>query len=113
MRDIVILGFSATIALFLLLMLVKNQWFLLVIFALLGVTTGPIWPMVFGIGASSFREKSGTVGSILYAGGGFGGTIIPVVIGWVSGWAGFYGGFWALVAAAALGLTAIWLVKKF
>ena len=73
------------------------------IFFLLGMVLGPAWPMIVGIGTSSFRERSGTVAGILTASGGFGGAVIPVMIGWVSSLAGFYGGFWLLVVLSVFG----------
>ena len=108
MQNMILMGFFASSILLVLVPVLKNQWALMGIFVLSGITIGPIWPMIIGIGTSSFRERSGTVGSILYASGGFGGAIIPVLIGWVSGWAGFYGGFRLLVAASVMGFFAMW-----
>ena len=113
MQNMILLGFSATVILLLLLLLLRNEWVLIGIFVLLGVSLGPIWPMIVGIGASSFREKSATVVSVLYASGGFGGVIIPVLIGWVSERAGFYGGFWLLAAASVMGFLLIWFGRYY
>jgi fucose permease len=108
MQNAVILGFAATSIFLLLMLFLKDQWIQLGLIVCMGAALGPIWPMILGIGTSSFREKSGTVGSILYSSGGIGGIITPVLIGWVSEWAGFYGGFWLLVAASAIGLFTSW-----
>jgi fucose permease len=107
MRTMILLGFSSFCIFMVLLLLFRNQWMLMVIFILLGAALGPVWPMIVGIGTSSFREKSGTVASFIMAAGGLGGTLIPVVIGWVSGRAGFYGGFWLLVLISAIGFFLI------
>jgi fucose permease len=88
-----------------------NYWILMGIFIMLGVVLAPAWPMIVGIGTSSYRERSGTVASVLSASSGLGGAVIPVLIGWVSEKAGFYGGFWLLVAASAIGFFIIWLNK--
>ena len=82
------------------------------IYILHGAAMGPIWPMLIGIGTSSFRARSGTVASILASSGGLAATIIPVVFGWISTWAGFYGGFWLLVVISALGFCTIWFGMK-
>jgi len=107
MRNMVLLGFSSSCVLLLLLLLFRNQWMLMGLFVLLGVVLAPVWPMIIGIGTSSFRERSGTAASVLTASGGFGGVVIPVLIGWVSEWGGFYGGFWLLVASSAIGFFVV------
>ena len=112
MRNMILMGFSVSFLLLLLLLLFRNPWLLMGVFIFLGAALGPVWPMVIGIGTSSFRERSGTVASILYSSGGFGGAIIPVLFGWISGRAGFYGGFWILAAFSAIGFIAMWTVKK-
>jgi fucose permease len=103
MQKAVLAGFTATSVLLLLMLFFRYQWIQLGIIVLLGAALGPIWPMIVGIGTSSFREKSGTVGSILYAAGGVGGIVTPVLIGWASERASFYGGFWLLAAVSAIG----------
>jgi len=103
MRTMILFGFSSSCLLMVFLLFSGNQWVLMAIFILVGFVTGPTWPMIIGIGTSSFRKRSGTVASILSASGGFGGAIIPVLIGWVSGHAGFLGGFWLLIAVSAMG----------
>jgi FHS family glucose/mannose:H+ symporter-like MFS transporter len=107
MRNMILLGFSASCVLLILLLFFRNQWVLLGLFILLGTVLAPVWPMIIGIGTSSFRERSGTVASILTASGGLGGAVIPVLIGWVSEWGGFYGGFWLLAVASAIGFFVI------
>ena len=112
MRNMVLTGLAASFLLLLLLLLIRNPWILMGIFISLGAVIGPVWPMLMGIGASSFRERSGTITSILYSSGGFSGAMIPVLFGWISGRAGFYGGFWILAAFSAIGFFAIWTVKE-
>ena len=108
----VLIGFSVSCLLIVIMILFRNQWFLVGVFVLLGAAMAPVWPMILGMGTSSYRERSGTVASILYAAGGLGGTAIPVLIGWVSERAGFYGGFWLLAAAAAIGFLVMWFGGK-
>ena len=112
MRKAVILGFAATTVLLLLMFLIKDQWIQLGIITLLGAALGPIWTMIVGIGTTSFREKSATVASILYAAGGIGGVVTPLLIGWVSEWAGFYGGVRLLAAVSLIGLLAMWFGRR-
>ena len=112
MRDMILIGFSSSCLLMIALLLNRNQWFLLGIFILLGAAMAPIWPMILGMGTSSYRERSGTVASILYAAGSLGGTAMPVLIGWTSERAGFYGGFGLLAVASAIGFLIMWLGGK-
>ena len=112
MRTMIMMGFFLSCILLIFLVVFKNPWILMGIFILLGAVLGPVWPMIIGMGTSSFRERSGTVASILAASGGFGGSIIPVLIGWISGWGGFYGGFWLLAAISALGFLVMWFAKN-
>ena len=112
MQNMVLLGFSASCVLFVMLLFFRNQWALMGIFIMFGAVLGPAWPMIIGIGTSSFRERSGTVASLLTASGGFGGAVIPVMIGYISTKAGFYSGFWLLIAVSVIGFFAMWFGKK-
>jgi nitrate/nitrite transporter NarK len=66
--------------------------------------------MILGIGMSAFKKKSGMVAGVLSAGGGAGGIITPVIIGFIAGRAGFYGGFifLALLSASAMLVMRLW-----
>jgi fucose permease len=68
--------------------------------------------MVFSIGISAFQEKSGTVGGILYAGGGAGGIITPLIFGAIAENAGFYAGFLFLAFMAVIGFLLMKLRGK-
>ena len=87
----------------------RNPYIMLVSFFFLGTASGPIWPMIIGIGASLNQKRSGTNTSILYAAGGLGGIIIPVLIGLVAERQGFYNSFWLLCIFAAAGFLLMWL----
>ena len=112
MRAMVLMGFSASCLIMVVLVLLRNQWFLLALFIMLGAVLAPVWPMIVGMGTSTYRERSGTVASILSAAGGLGGTIMPVLIGWVSERVGFYGGFWLFAAVSAVGFLVMWYGGK-
>jgi fucose permease len=107
-RTMVLLGFSASAALFILLLLVKNQGLLLGVFIALGAMMGPVWPMILGLGTSSYQEISGTVAGILTAGGGLGGALAPVLIGAAGERWGLSAGFWLL---SAVPVTAFLVMK--
>jgi fucose permease len=99
----VLWGFSSSALLLIILFFIRNQWLLLGIFIVLGATLGSVWPMIIGMGTSSYRGKSGTVASILTASGGLGGTLISVCIGTVAEHTGLYGGFLLLVSISIIG----------
>ncbi|MDR1390206.1 MAG: MFS transporter [Treponema sp.] len=99
----ILLGFASSGLLFIMLLLFKNQWVQLGIFAALGAMMGSVWPMIVGIGTSTYREMSGTVASILMAAGGFGGALIPVLIGSMAEHAELYHGFGLLAVIAMTG----------
>ncbi|GHU64411.1 hypothetical protein FACS189447_01140 [Spirochaetia bacterium] len=108
----VLLGFSAVALLLILLILLRNQWMALVCFMALGAMLGPVWPMIIGIGTSSYQEKSGTIASFLYASGGLGGALMPVLIGLVAERAGLYTGFWVLAVLALTGFAMLFRFHK-
>jgi fucose permease len=108
-RSMVLLGFSASVVILIILFLFKNQWMFFVSVILLGFMMGPIWPMVISTGMSAFQEKSGTVGGILYSGGGVGGIVTPLIFSVIAGSAGFYAAFLFLIFIAAAGF----IVMKF
>jgi fucose permease len=102
-RIILTLGFSIFFLFFCLLLLLKIQWVQLFIFILLGITAGPIWPLIVGRGVSLFRERSGVLTGILTASCGLGGSVIPVLIGGVAKYTGLYGGFFLLALISFFG----------
>jgi fucose permease len=111
-RTMVLLGFFASGFLFILLLLFKNQWLLLTVFITLGAMMGPVWPMIVGIGTSSYQEISGTIASVLTAAGGLGGALAPVLIGAVAEQTDLYGGFWLLAAVSISGFLVIKFLGK-
>jgi fucose permease len=111
-RAMVLLGFLASGFLFALLLFLNNQWFLLGTFVMLGAMMGPVWPMIVGIGTSSYRKTSGTIASILTAAGGLGGALAPVLIGAVAEQTGMNGGFCFLAAISISGFLAVKLWGK-
>jgi fucose permease len=111
-RTMVLLGFSASTALFVLLLLFRDPWLILGVFAALGAMMGSIWPMIVGIGTSSYQEISGTVASILTAAGGFGGALAPVLIGAVAERWGLYAGFCLLALVSATGFFLMKIGEK-
>jgi fucose permease len=99
----ILLGFFSSSLLFIMLLLFKNQWIQLGIFAALGAMMGSVWPMIIGIGTSTYQEMSGTVAGILIASGGFGGAVTPVLIGFIAEHLGLYYGFGLLAVIAITG----------
>jgi len=87
----------------------KNPNISLAVFFFLGFASGPIWPVIIGIGATFNPKRSGTNTSILYASGGLGGVIMPVLIGLAAEYYGFYSGFWLLAVISASGFLIMWL----
>jgi FHS family glucose/mannose:H+ symporter-like MFS transporter len=111
-RTMVLLGFSTVAILLVLLILLRNQWITLFLFMALGALLGPVWPMVMGIGASLYQEKSGTISGVLYAAGGIGGALMPVLIGLAAERAGLYAGFGILAALALAGFGVMFFTPK-
>jgi fucose permease len=111
-RTMVLLGFAASSLTLIAILLFKNEYLLLGMFAALGAMMGPVWPMIIGIGTSTYHETSGTTASILTAGGGLGGALVPVLIGALTGRAGLYGGFFLLAVIAAAGFFVMLLWGK-
>jgi fucose permease len=101
-RNQVLWGFSSSAFLLIVLLFIRNQWLLLGIFIVLGATLGSVWPMIIGMGTSSYQDKSGTAASILTAGGGLGGALISVCIGTITEHTGLYGGFLLLAAISII-----------
>ncbi|MDR2021524.1 MAG: MFS transporter [Treponema sp.] len=104
-RSMVLMGFLASALLFIPLLIVKNQWLLLMMFITIGAMMGPVWPMIIGMGTSSYQKISGTIASILTAAGGFGGVLTPILIGVVAEHTGLYGGIWYLVIISIIGFS--------
>jgi len=111
-RAMIMAGFLMVSLFMGILLPVKNHYALLVLFFLLGIAVGPVWPMIIGIGASLNQKRSGTNTGILYASGGLGGIIIPVLIGFIAKYQGFYAGFWMLAIFSAAGFLVLWLGAK-
>ena len=111
-QTMVILGFLVIFFLLLFALPFKNPYIFLTVFFLLGFASGPIWPMIIGIGASLNQERSGTNTSILYASGGLGGVIIPPLIGFIAERHGFYNSFWLLTILAAIAFLIMWLAVR-
>jgi FHS family glucose/mannose:H+ symporter-like MFS transporter len=102
-RTMVLLGFAASFLILIMMLLFKNEWLLVAMFAALGTMMGPVWPMIVGMGTSSYRKLSGTIASILTAAGGLGGAIVPILIGAVTDRTGLYGGFFLLALLSLAG----------
>jgi fucose permease len=102
-RTMVLTGFAASFLILAMMLLFRNEWLLLGMFAALGAMMGPVWPMIVGMGTSRYQKLSGTVASILTAGGGLGGAAAPVIIGAVTGRGGLYGGFFLLAVLSLAG----------
>ena len=112
-ESMVILGFLAICVLFLFSLPLRNEYIFLVVFFFLGFAAGPIWPMIIGIGASLNQERSGTNASILYAAGGLGGIIVPLLIGFTADRHGLYNSYWLLAALSLIGLLIMWLGVRY
>jgi FHS family glucose/mannose:H+ symporter-like MFS transporter len=108
-RTMVLWGFAASSLILIIMLFFKNEWLLLGMFAALGAMMGPVWPMVVGMGTSTYQALSGTVASILTAAGGLGGAIIPVMIGALTRHTGLYGGFFLLALLAMAGFLVMLL----
>jgi fucose permease len=108
-RTMILLGFAASFLILIMMLLFKNEGPLVAMFAALGAMMGPVWPMIVGMGTSTYQKLSGTVASILTAGGGLGGAIIPVMIGAVSHRTGLYGGFFLLALLSLAGFLVMLL----
>jgi MFS family permease len=111
-RNMVLLGFSVSAIVLILIFFIRNQWFFTVSVICLGLMMGPVWPMLIASGMSSFQERSGTVASILSAGGSFGGVISPIIIGLIAGKAGFYASFLFVGIISATGFLLIKFQKQ-
>jgi FHS family glucose/mannose:H+ symporter-like MFS transporter len=56
----------------------------LLLCALAGVTSGPIWVMLVSFAAKEFPAFSGTAASLMSTGSGLGATLVPVAVGWTA-----------------------------
>ncbi|HWR23526.1 MAG TPA: MFS transporter [Feifaniaceae bacterium] len=65
--------------------------------ALTGFAFGPIWPMIMAMGTKRFQETTGLTSSLLMAGGGLGGTLLPIVMGACTDTLGLYWAFGILI----------------
>jgi fucose permease len=70
---------------------------------LIGLVIGPIWPVVVGSCAARYSKFSGTVTSILMGSAGFGGLIVPTIIGAIADHADFRFSFGLLAVLAVIG----------
>jgi fucose permease len=111
-RTMVLLGFSVSALLFVLLLTCRNPWLILGIFGALGAAMGSVWPMIIGIGTSAYQRRSGTVAGILTAAGGFGGALASAAIGAIAGQWGIYTGFGFLALISVLGFLLMKLGRK-
>jgi fucose permease len=109
-RRVVLMGFSVSVLFLVLLMIARNQWVSLTLFGILGFIMGPVWPMIVGMGAKNFPERSGTAVGFLTASGGLGGIFTPPLIGLISEYQGIHAGFavLGLFAAAAFFALRFW-----
>ncbi|MDR1388949.1 MAG: MFS transporter [Treponema sp.] len=106
-------GFALPALLFVLLLFLKHEIPLLIFFIFLGAMMGPVWPMIVGMGTSSYPGISGMVSSILMVGGGIGGAVIPVLIGTISEVLGLHIGFSLLAFISLGGFFLMARTKKF
>ena len=72
------------------------------LFALVGVASGPIFPMIVAIGGERYADRSAAVGGVLTGFGVVGGTIYPPLMGVLSVTVGLTV---AMVGSAVLGLA--------
>ena len=112
-ETMVMTGFLLVFVLLVISLPLNKLYAMFVVFFLLGFATGPVWPMLVGIGASLNQRRSGTIVSILIAFGGLGGGIVPVLVGLVAERHGFYSSYWLLPAFSALGFLIMYFgIKK-
>ncbi len=99
--------YGATVALSLLLAVTASAQWALVACALSGAAFGPLWPMIVGLCTHRYAKNTGTVTSILMAGGGAGATISPVLMGMAADAAGLRWsmGILVLFSVAAFALS--------
>jgi len=111
-QTMVITGFLLIFIILVCLLPLRNPHVLLASFFLVGIASGPVWPMILGMGASLNQNRSGTNTSILYAAGGLGGLVIPLVIGFSARHFGFYRSFWLLAILAFTGFILMGLGSR-
>jgi FHS family glucose/mannose:H+ symporter-like MFS transporter len=109
---VVLAGFALVSLLLLVSLPFGNIIFTLIVFFLLGSATGPVWPMLIGMGAAINQKRSGTLVSILMAAGGLGGIIMPVLIGLAAERYGFYRSFWVIAIFSTIGFLVILFGSK-
>ncbi|MDR2049026.1 MAG: MFS transporter [Treponema sp.] len=111
-RTMVLLGFSSSVLLLVLLIAARNPQTSLVLYGILGFMMGPVWPMIVGTGAHSFPAQSGAAVGILAASGGLGGIITPPLIGFLSERYGIYSGFASIAVFAAAAFILVFCKVK-
>ncbi|HOR13364.1 MAG TPA: MFS transporter [Clostridia bacterium] len=62
----------------------KNAYFALVLYALLGAASGPVWPIVAGSALDACPGDTGAAASIMITAGNIGGAVGPALMGIVS-----------------------------
>lgn len=65
-----------------------GPWFALACCLMLGLTLGPIWPTLIGLGTEESPENSGAATGLLNVASGIGGAVFPLLMGVSAAWAG-------------------------
>lgn len=111
-QTVVMAGFALVSLLLLASLPFGNAVVTLIVFFFLGSATGPVWPMLIGMGASLNQKRSGTLVSMLMAAGGLGGIIMPILIGLAAERYGFYRSFWVIAVFSTLGFLVMLIGSK-
>lgn len=112
---IIKVGFIVTAGLLLSLSFVESTTVALMIYLLLGISCGPLWPLVAGKAIRAYQEHSGLVTGMVLIAGGLGGTISPSVVGMINDMSNMTVAFMFLACFAVIGMlmfTVIQLKKK-
>lgn len=104
-------SFILTAFLLMLLSLINHVSIALGIYLMLGVTCGPIWPLITGKITRTYKEHTGVVTGIVLIAGGIGGTISPSIVGYINDSSNMDIAFISLSVLAVIGMIIFTLIQ--
>ena len=78
-----------------------------VMFFLMGLFYGPVWPALMGIAAEEYPERTGAVTGLMASACGAGGALFPVLMGWALNMFGVRASYLMMAGMAGLAIAAI------
>lgn len=89
-----------------------NTAFAMAICVLAGLTLGPVWPTLIGMGTEESPENASTITGLLNVASGIGGALFPIIMGFSAAYLGIRASYIFLGFCCFLAFLSIWLWKK-